>query len=203
MEFSKFGNRFTRDTGARQLMDDRGAAMGAEGNVMVLRVGNPAHIPEVLELLAQRTRDVAANPREFRRMVADYSSPAGEHRFRAAIASLLQREHGWDLGPQNIVLTGQPDFSAEGCEIAADAAAAMALAGPAAELMVIGGERVYAEFLPDAGRIYLTRVHATIDGDRFFPALHETDWELAESEEFAVEQGRPLAFSFQVFERRN
>jgi len=106
-------------------------------------------------------------------------------------------------GRQNIVLTGQPDFSAEGCEIAADAAAAMALAGPAAELMVIGGERVYAEFLPDAGRIYLTRVHATIDGDRFFPALHETDWELAESEEFAVEQGRPLAFSFQVFERRN
>ena len=106
MEFSKFGNRFTRDTGARQLMDDLGAAMAAEGNVMMLGGGNPAHIPEVLELLAQRTRDVAANPREFRRMVADYSSPAGEHRFRAAIASLLQREHGWDLGPQNIVLTG-------------------------------------------------------------------------------------------------
>jgi valine--pyruvate aminotransferase len=106
MKFSKFGNRFSRHTGARQLMDDLGAAMASEDDVMMLGGGNPAHIPEVLELLARRMRDVANNPREFRRMVADYSSPAGEDRFRAAIAGLLQREHGWDLGPENIALTG-------------------------------------------------------------------------------------------------
>jgi valine--pyruvate aminotransferase len=106
MQFSKFGNRFTRHTGARQLMDDLGAAMATEDHVMMLGGGNPAHIPEVLELLAQRTREVAANPREFRRMVADYSSPAGEDRFRAALAGLLRREYGWDLGAENIALTG-------------------------------------------------------------------------------------------------
>ena len=106
MQFSKFGNRFTRHTGARQLMDDLGAAMATEDHVMMLGGGNPAHIPEVLELLAKRTRDVANNPREFRRMFADYASPAGEDHFRAAIAGLLQREHGWDLGPENIALTG-------------------------------------------------------------------------------------------------
>ena len=106
MKFSKFGNRFTRDTGARQLMDDLGTAMSSEEAVMMLGGGNPAHIPEVLALLAERTREIAANPREFRRMVADYSSPAGEDHFRAALAGLLQREYGWDLGPQNIALTG-------------------------------------------------------------------------------------------------
>jgi valine--pyruvate aminotransferase len=106
MQFSKFGNRFMRHTGARQLMDDLGAAMATEDQVMMLGGGNPAHIPEVLELLAKRTREVAANPREFRRMVADYASPAGEDRFRGAIAGLLRREYGWDLGPENIVLTG-------------------------------------------------------------------------------------------------
>ena len=87
-------------------MDDLGAAMAAEDHVMMLGGGNPAHIPEVLELLAKRTREIAASPREFRRMVADYASPAGEDRFRGAIAALLRREHGWDLGPENIVLTG-------------------------------------------------------------------------------------------------
>ena len=106
MKFSKFGNRFTRDTGARQLMDDLGAAMSSEEAVMMLGGGNPAHIPEVLALLAERTREIAANPREFRRMVADYSSPAGEDHFRAALAGLLQREYGWAIGPQNIALTG-------------------------------------------------------------------------------------------------
>ena len=106
MEFSTFGKRFTRHTGARQLMDDLGAAMTAEGPVMMLGGGNPAHIPEILELLAARTREVANNPREFRRMIADYASPAGEDLFRAALADMLRREYGWDLGPENIALTG-------------------------------------------------------------------------------------------------
>jgi valine--pyruvate aminotransferase len=106
MKFSKFGNRFTRDTGARQLMDDLGAAMSSEEPVMMLGGGNPAHIPEVLALLAERTREVAANPREFRRLVADYSSPAGEVHFRTALADLLRREYGWDVGAENIALTG-------------------------------------------------------------------------------------------------
>jgi len=106
MKFSKFGNRFTRHTGAWQLMDDLGAAMASEEPVMMLGGGNPAHIPEVLQLLAERTREIADNPREFRRMIADYASPGGEERFRASLAQLLQREYGWPLGPQHIALTG-------------------------------------------------------------------------------------------------
>ncbi len=106
MEFSRFGKRFARHTGARQLMDDLGAAMASEGPVMMLGGGNPAHIPEMLDLLAERTRQVADDPREFRRMIADYASPAGEDLFRAALAELLHREYGWDVGPDNIALTG-------------------------------------------------------------------------------------------------
>lgn len=106
MEFSRFGKRFSRHTGARQLMDDLGAAMASDGPVMMLGGGNPAHIPEVLALLARRMHQVADDPRELRRMVADYSSPAGEDRFRAALAALLQREYGWPLGPENVALTG-------------------------------------------------------------------------------------------------
>ncbi len=106
MEFSRFGKRFSRHTGARQLMDDLGAAMASDGPVMMLGGGNPAHIPEVLALLARRMHQVADDPRELRRMVADYSSPAGEDKFRAALAALLQREYGWPLGPENVALTG-------------------------------------------------------------------------------------------------
>jgi valine--pyruvate aminotransferase len=106
MKYSKFGKRFTRRTGARQLMDDLGEAMASELPVMMLGGGNPAHIPEVLDLFAERTRECASDAREFRRMVADYSSPAGEERFRAALADLLRTEYGWALGPENIALTG-------------------------------------------------------------------------------------------------
>jgi valine--pyruvate aminotransferase len=106
MEFSTFGKRFTRHTGARELMDDLGEAMASDGPVMMLGGGNPAHIPQVLEILAARLHEVADSPRDLRRMLGDYAAPAGEPRFRAALAQLLQREYGWELGPENIALTG-------------------------------------------------------------------------------------------------
>ena len=41
--------------------------------------------------------------------------------------------------------------------------------GVDAELCVIGGGQIYAATLVHASRIYLTQVHATVDGDAYFP----------------------------------
>jgi len=106
MEFSEFGKRLSRRTGARELMDDLGAAMAGEHMVMMLGGGNPAHIPAVLERFRSEMHAIIDIDREFRRMVADYAEPAGEQGFRSALADLLAREYGWPLGPQNIALTG-------------------------------------------------------------------------------------------------
>jgi len=106
MNLSSFGKRFTRRTGVRELMDDLGAAMAGETPAMMLGGGNPAHIPAVLDLMAARLREIAADPRDLRRMLADYASPAGEDRFRAEIAGLLRREYGWPLTAENVALTG-------------------------------------------------------------------------------------------------
>jgi valine--pyruvate aminotransferase len=106
MDLSTFGRRFTRNTGARELMADLGAAMAGEDAVMMLGGGNPAHIPAMLRVFRERFERVIADDREFRRMVADYAGPAGEQSFRAALAGLLQREYGWATGPEDIALTG-------------------------------------------------------------------------------------------------
>ncbi len=37
--------------------------------------------------------------------------------------------------------------------------------------MVIGGEDVFREVLPQVGRIYLTEVHAAPEADTWFPEL--------------------------------
>lgn len=106
MQFSKFGKRFSAHDGARQLMDDLGMAMASDSDVMMLGGGNPAHIPQVLERIADILRDVASDPRELRRMVADYSAPAGEERYRVALAKLFADRYGWPIGAQNVALTG-------------------------------------------------------------------------------------------------
>jgi dihydrofolate reductase len=85
-------------------------------------------------------------------------------------------------GRPNLVVTRDAAFRAEGVEVFADLAAALARAqalaaqSGAAEVMVIGGGQIYAEALPRAARVYLTEVHARPAGDTVFPDLDPAQW---------------------------
>lgn len=105
-KFSIFGERFTRSTGALELMDDLGHAMATEDEVYMLGGGNPAKIPAVQAAFRRRLLDVAADERDFDRMFANYAHPRGEASFRTALADLLRDELGWRVSDDNIALTG-------------------------------------------------------------------------------------------------
>jgi valine--pyruvate aminotransferase len=104
-KWSEFGERFTRPTGARQLMDDLGDALSGDRPVCMLGGGNPAHIPELEELFSNELRKVLESESDYRRMLANYPSPAGEERFRTSLAELFSREYGWQVSAKNIALT--------------------------------------------------------------------------------------------------
>lgn len=104
-------------------------------------------------------------------------------------------------GRQNIVLTRQQHFNAEGCDVAVSPAAALSIAHDAAEIMVIGGSQVYELFLPKAARLYLTRVHDVSDGDAFFPEIDTLSWQLVEREAHAADAAHEFAFEFRTYER--
>jgi dihydrofolate reductase len=78
---------------------------------------------------------------------------------------------------------------------------ALALAGALAaeagdtEFFVIGGESVYRDTLPLADRVYLTRVHGEVAGDRAMPDGWLAGFELAGRDDEAGAQG-PLPYSF-------
>lgn len=85
-------------------------------------------------------------------------------------------------GRDNVVVTRDPHFSATGVDVAATLADGLDLARRHAgargvdEIMVIGGAEIFLATMPIAGRIYLTRVHATPDGDTSFPDPSPHDW---------------------------
>lgn len=106
-------------------------------------------------------------------------------------------------GRQNIVITRQPDFSAEGCDVVASPVAALDVAGDAEEVMIIGGGQIYDLFLPKAGRLHVTRVHTEIEGDAFFPAIDANSWELVGREAFAASEANEFAFEFRTYERKD
>ena len=111
-------------------------------------------------------------------------------------------------GRTNIVVTHNPDWSAAGVTAVTSLEHAFATAqiiieaSGADEVMVIGGEQIYCRVLPQINRIYLTQVHAKIDGDAFFPALDLAQWQEIERQNFAAEGANPYAYSFIVLDKR-
>jgi dihydrofolate reductase len=51
------------------------------------------------------------------------------------------------------------------------------------EVMVIGGSKIYAQFLPVATRLYLTTIHDEYEGNVYFPTFDLKDWDLIEEKE--------------------
>jgi dihydrofolate reductase len=106
-------------------------------------------------------------------------------------------------GRQNIIITRQAGFVAQGCDVVASPAAALEIAGDAAEIMIIGGSQIYEWFLPKALQLYVTKVRVEIDGDAFFPAINEAEWRLTDTEAHASSEANEFAFEFKTYARKN
>ena len=81
-------------------------------------------------------------------------------------------------GRTNIVLSRDAHLRIPGCTVVHGAAEALQAASGTGtdESFVIGGAEVYALFLPEAGRMYLTWVDADVEGDAVFPPVEWSQW---------------------------
>ncbi|HRX55238.1 MAG TPA: valine--pyruvate transaminase [Verrucomicrobiales bacterium] len=108
-----FAESLTGHSGTLELMDDLGAALALHRDRMrLLGGGNPAHIPAVQAVWRQAMADLLADGPRFDSVLADYDQPAGNPRFREAVAGYLNRECGWKLTREHIGVTsgGQTAF---------------------------------------------------------------------------------------------
>ena len=103
--FSEFGKRFARETGALSLMEDLGEAAKSGDSIYMLGGGNPAKIPAMDEFFTAEMAAIMADPHELHRMASSYAAPAGEYRFRAMLAKSLKNRYGWNITADNIALT--------------------------------------------------------------------------------------------------
>lgn len=105
-------------------------------------------------------------------------------------------------GRRNIVVSRNPGFIATGAEVARTLPDALQRAEKEPEVFVIGGAHLYAEALPLAHRLYMTQVHAAVDGDVLFPHWNPEDWMERESIPHPADARHPFAFTFHVYESR-
>lgn len=79
-------------------------------------------------------------------------------------------------GRHNIVITRNPAAINADVTVVTSVEEAIAAAGDAEELMVIGGGEVYRQFLPVATSLYLTEIDLDIEGDTWFPEYDPEQW---------------------------
>jgi dihydrofolate reductase len=103
---------------------------------------------------------------------------------------------------RNIVITRNPDADFPGAEPAPDLAAALALAAGDPEVFVIGGGEIFREALRMADRMYLTEVHAVVEGDTWFPAWDPTQWQVVAEDRHEADERHPYAFTIRQYARR-
>lgn len=109
-------------------------------------------------------------------------------------------------GRANIVVTANPAWRAEGVTVAPTLEKALAtaenLAGPAGEVAVIGGARLFSDVLPRAERLYLTVVHMRPEGDVVFPPYDRSAWTEVERHPGAPALDGTVTHTFLVLERQ-
>jgi dihydrofolate reductase len=164
-------------------------------------------IPGVFLVVARATNGVIGNAgtlpwklpadmRRFRQLTLDKIVVMGRKTFESLPGTLPRRRH--------VVITRDPEWSADGVDVAQDEDAALWIAGagePGVEVAVIGGAEIYALFEPYAQRIELTEIHAPVAGDTTMPALDPARWREVRREPQQPGEGEP-PYDFVTLERR-
>ena len=102
---------------------------------------------------------------------------------------------------RNVVITRNPAFHPHGATVVPSLEEALALGATEDEVFVLGGGEIFRQVLPRADRLYLTVVHAIVEGDTFFPEFDKDGWVLESDERHEADEKHAYAFSFRNYRR--
>ena len=104
-------------------------------------------------------------------------------------------------GRQNIIITRDTSYKADGCDVAYSLNQAIELVSDVEEIMVIGGANIYQQFLDKADRLYMTKVKSKFDGDAWFPEIDFSQWKLTIEEDHQADEKNECDYSFLTYNR--
>lgn len=106
-------------------------------------------------------------------------------------------------GRFNIVVTTNPDWKRDDAIVAHSIGKAISRAKETdcREIFIIGGGKIFNQSIDIVNRIYLTRVHTTVEGDAFYPAIDKNKWKLTYEDPHYADEKHAFAYTFQTWER--
>lgn len=152
----------------------------AEGNVIGSRNDLPWYLP--------------ADLKHFKEITSGHTVVMG----RTTFESILKRLGKPLPNRRNVVLSRDTAFTSHGVEVVRDIEDIRNLDE---DIFIIGGAQVYAATIHMADQLYVTEIHARIDGDAHFPAIDPAIWREASREKHFSDEKNQYAYDFVVYER--
>lgn len=104
---------------------------------------------------------------------------------------------------ENIIVTSNKELDIPNCQVMHSAEEAVRFAkSKNEECFVIGGSTLYAEILPFADKLYVTKIDETFEGDRYFPEFSEAEWEIVSRRKGLKDDKNPYDYEFLVYQRK-
>ena len=105
-------------------------------------------------------------------------------------------------GRLNIVMSRDAQYKLEDATVVSTHESAIAAAGQAEEVMVIGGGHIYEQFLTQADQLYLTFIALDVEGDTQFPDYESMgEWKVMEEEAHSKDEVNPYDYRFVTLKR--
>tara|TARA_S200000501_G_C20830370_1_gene746936 strand:+ start:1236 stop:1769 length:534 start_codon:yes stop_codon:yes gene_type:complete len=158
----------------------------SENNVIGIQNDLPWHLPDDMSYFKEKTQDsvVIMGRKNFLSIPEKYRPLAGR---------------------TNIILTKKKDFHASDCIVTNSLESAIILAKEEKRknIFIIGGGLVYKYALDNnlIDVIYLTRIHAIIKGDTFFPKLNMARWEVTKEKQHKIDKKHKFEFTFYTLKK--
>ena len=107
-------------------------------------------------------------------------------------------------GRFNFVVTSNKEFKAENAIAAGSIQDAIdkAKETDCKEIFIIGGGKIFEQSINLINRIYLTRVHTTVEGDAFYPSIDEAKWNLISEDKHFADEKHAFDYTFQTWEKK-
>jgi dihydrofolate reductase len=104
---------------------------------------------------------------------------------------------------RNIVLTTDTEFTYENTEVAHSIEQLYTLLNDEEEVFIIGGGKVYEQFINAVDKLYVTHIHHTWeDADTFFPEIDPNTWQCVSTQRNEADEKNPYPYTFAVYTKK-
>ena len=104
-------------------------------------------------------------------------------------------------GRENIVITDVQGETIQNAVTAYSIEDALSKCEDDKDIFIIGGGSIYRQFMPLAGRLYITHVHKSVPADIYFPEIDKNTWKIVEKDDSESNKIDTIPYTYIIYER--